>query len=109
MDWQEQIIRLEERLYKLAEKKKKIVEEEKELLEKFKEIKKKKEEEENRKLADMVQEQLGEMSEQKMEALKNFLIQHAGEIQGNAENFAEKSQENKKERREDHWQGTGHF
>lgn len=43
----------------------------------------------------MVQEQLGEMSEQKMEALKNFLMRHAGEIQGNAENFTEKSQENK--------------
>lgn len=80
MDWQEQINKLEEKLYKVREKKKKILEDEKELLEKLKNARQKKEEDDNRKLAAIVEEQLGEMSEEKMLVLKNLLAEHAGDF-----------------------------
>lgn len=80
MDLKEQILKLEEKLFKVREKKKKIMEEEKELLGKLTLARKKKEEEDNRKLATMVEEQLGEMSESKLQALKYLLSQHADEF-----------------------------
>ena len=80
MDRQEQISKLEERLYKIKEKKKKILEDEKEILEKLKIARQKKEEEDNRNLAALVEEQIGKMSESKLQALKHFLAQHAGEF-----------------------------
>lgn len=89
MDWQEQINKLEEKLYKVREKKKKILEDEKELLEKLKNARQKKEEDDNRKLMAMVEEQLGEMSELKLQALKSFLARHAGEFVEEEKNFPE--------------------
>ncbi len=80
MDLKEQILKLEEKLFKVQEKKKKILEEEKELQEKLKVVRNKKEEEDNRNLVAMVEEQIGEMSESKLQVLKNFLAQHAGEF-----------------------------
>lgn len=89
MDLKEQILKLEEKLFKVREKKKKILEEEKELQEKLKDARKKKEEEDNRNLAAMVEEQIGEMSEAKLQALKNFLAQHAGEFVEEEEDLPE--------------------
>ena len=89
MDWKEQILKLEEKLFKIREKKKKILEEEKELLEKLKIARQKKEEEDNRNLADMVEEQIGEMSETKLQALKHLLARHAGEFVREEKNFSE--------------------
>lgn len=89
MDLKEQILKLEEKLFKVREKKKKILEEEKELQEKLKDARKKKEEEDNRNLAAMVEEQIGEMSEEKLQALKNFLAQHAGEFVEREEDLSE--------------------
>ena len=89
MDWKEQILKLEEKIFKIREKKKKILEEEKELLEKLKIARQKKEEEDNRNLADMVEEQIGEMSETKLQALKHLLARHAGEFVREEKNFSE--------------------
>lgn len=89
MDWKEQILKLEEKLFKIREKKKKILEEEKEILEKLKIARQKKEEEDNRNLADMVEEQIGEMSETKLQALKHLLARHAGEFVREEKNFSE--------------------
>ena len=89
MDLKEQILKLEEKLLKIREEKKKILEEEKELMEKLKDTRRKKEEEDNRNLAAMVEEQIGEMSEAKLQALKNFLAQHAGEFVSEEKNFSE--------------------
>ena len=89
MDWKEQILKLEEKLFKVREKKKKIMEEEKELQEKLKVVRSKKEEEDNRNLAAMVEEQIGEMSETKLQALKHLLARHAGEFVREEKNFSE--------------------
>lgn len=89
MDLKEQILKLEEKIFKIREKKKKILEEEKELLEKLKIARQKKEEEDNRNLADMVEEQIGEMSETKLQALKHLLARHAGEFVREEKNFSE--------------------
>lgn len=89
MDLKEQILKLEEKLFKVQKKKKKILEEEKELQEKLKIVQSKKEEEDNRNLAAMVEEQIGEMSELKLQVLKNFLAQHAGEFAEKEKNSPE--------------------
>lgn len=89
MDLKEQILKLEEKIFKIREKKKKILEKEKEILEKLKIARQKKEEEDNRNLADMVEEQIGEMSETKLQALKHLLARHAGEFVREEKNFSE--------------------
>ena len=109
MDWQEQINKLEEKLYKVREKKKKILEDEKELLEKLKNARQKKEEDDNRKLMAMVEEQLGEMSESKLQALKSFLARHAGEFVGEEKNFSEEKAQTEEKFTETEPAGTEKF
>ena len=109
MDLKEQILKLEEKLFKVREKKKKILEEEKELQEKLKDARKKKEEEDNRNLAAMVEEQIGEMSEAKLQALKNFLAQHAGEFVGEEKNFSEEEAQTEEKNTETEPAGTEKF
>lgn len=109
MDWQGQINKLEEKLYKVREKKKKILEDEKELLEKLKNARQKKEEDDNRKLMAMVEEQLGEMSESKLQALKSFLARHAGEFVGEEKIFRERKPKQKKNLQRRNRQGQKNF
>lgn len=80
MDWNKQIIKLEDDIYKLQVREKKIIEKRKELEEKLKEAKSQKANEDNKLLAEIVRDRLGNMDQKKIDDLKTILDMYAADF-----------------------------
>ena len=80
MDWNKQIIKLEDDIYKLQVREKKIIEKRKELEEKLKEAKLQKANEDNKLLAEIVRDRLGNMDQKKIDDLKTIRDMYAADF-----------------------------
>lgn len=94
MDWNKQIIKLEDDIYKLQVREKKIIEKRKELEEKLKEAKSQKANEDNKLLAEIVRDRLGNMDQKKIDDLKTILDMYAADF-SDEQIFPEEKEEDK--------------
>ncbi len=75
--WKETIRKLESELEKIEERERRLAENKKELRAKLAAAKKSQEEEKNKKIASLVEDQIGDLSDEKLGILKIILEDHA--------------------------------
>ena len=109
---EEKIKKLEVELENLGEKEKKIAENKKEIRNQLAEMQERLEAEKNQKIAALLENQLGDLSEEKLRQLEKILETHADEIRSFADKEEDPGEKNiPKENREvgSFWEGQGHF